>query len=164
MLKLKLQILWPPDAKSWLIWKDPDAGKYREQEEKGTTEDELVGWHHRLNGHGFGWIPGVGDGQGVLACFGSWDHWVGHKWETELNWSSITFQLSLNLIKIDGKIKIPFGKLLHGLKTSVLWRQLLCPFYKCKHLRVLEDPFHYDWVPSTLAMYPERAKPNMWKL
>ena len=44
-------ILWPPDAKSWLIWKDPDAGKDRRREEKGTTEDEMVGWHHQLNGH-----------------------------------------------------------------------------------------------------------------
>ena len=66
-------ILWPPDAKSWLIWKDPDAGKDWGQEEKGTTEDEMVGWHHQLNGHGFGWTPGVGDGQGGLVCCGSWD-------------------------------------------------------------------------------------------
>ena len=46
-------ILWLPDAKNWLIWKDPDAGKDWKQEEKGTTEDEIVGWHHRLNGHEF---------------------------------------------------------------------------------------------------------------
>ena len=65
-------ILWPPDAKSWLIWKDPDAGKDWGQEEKGTTEDEMVGWHHRLNGHEFGWAPGVGVGQGGLACCSSW--------------------------------------------------------------------------------------------
>ena len=65
-------ILWPPDAKSWLIWKDPDAGKDWGQEEKGTTEDEVAGWHHRLNGHAFGWIPGVADGQGSLVCCGSW--------------------------------------------------------------------------------------------
>ena len=52
-------ILWPPDAKSWLIWKDPDAGKDWGQEEKGMTEDEMVGWHHWLNGHVFGWTPGV---------------------------------------------------------------------------------------------------------
>ena len=65
-------ILWPPDVKSWLIWKDPDAGKDWGQEEKGTTEDEMVGWHHWLDGHGFGWTPGVGDGQGGLACWGSW--------------------------------------------------------------------------------------------
>ena len=64
-------MLWPPDGKSWLIWKDPDAGKDRRRE-KGTTEDEMVGWHHQLNGHGFGWTPGVGDGQGGLACCGSW--------------------------------------------------------------------------------------------
>ena len=66
-------ILWPPDVKNWLIWKDPDAGKDARREEKGTTEDEMVGRHYRLNGHGFGWSPGVGDGQGGLACCGSWD-------------------------------------------------------------------------------------------
>ena len=65
-------ILWPPDAKSWLIWKGPDAGKDWGQEEKGMTEDEMVGWYHRLNGHGFGWTPGVGDGQGGLECCCSW--------------------------------------------------------------------------------------------
>ena len=64
-------ILWPPAAKSWLIWKDPDAGKDWGQEEKGMTEDERVGWHHWHNGHGFGWTPGVG-GQGGLAYCGSW--------------------------------------------------------------------------------------------
>ena len=61
-------ILWPPDAKSWLIWKDPESGKDCRQEEKGMTEDEMVGWHHRHNGHEFGWTPGVGDGQGGLTC------------------------------------------------------------------------------------------------
>ena len=65
-------ILWPPDVKSWLIWKDPDAGKYWGQEEKGMTEDEMVGWHHQLNGHEFGWTPWVGDGQGGLECCSSW--------------------------------------------------------------------------------------------
>ena len=65
---------WPPGVKNWLFWKDPDAGKGWGQEEKGMTKDEMVGWHHRLNGHGFGWTPGVGDGQGGLACCGSWGH------------------------------------------------------------------------------------------
>ena len=67
-------ILWPANVKSWLIGKDPDTGKYWDQEEKGMTEDEIFGWHHRLNRHGFGWTPGVGDGQGGLACCGSWGH------------------------------------------------------------------------------------------
>ena len=72
MFKLKSPILWPPDVKSWLIWKDPDAEKDWRQEEKGMTEDEMVGWRHWLNGHGFGWTLGVGDGQWGLVCCGSW--------------------------------------------------------------------------------------------
>ena len=67
-------IFWPPDVKSWLIWKYADAGKDSRWEEKGTTEDEMVGWHHLLDGHGFGWTLGVGDGQGGLTCCSSWGH------------------------------------------------------------------------------------------
>ena len=63
-------ILWPPHAKSWLIGKDSDAGKDWGQE-KGTTEDEMAGWHHQLNVYEFEWTPGVGDRQGGLACCGS---------------------------------------------------------------------------------------------
>ena len=83
-------ILWPPDAESWLIGKDPDAGKNWGQEEKGTTEDEMVGWHHRHNGHGFGWTPGVADGQGGLECYGS--RGCKELYTTEqLNWTEITY-------------------------------------------------------------------------
>ena len=67
-------ILWPPDAKNWLIWKDPDAGKEWRWEEKGMTEDEMVGWHHRLKGHEFEWTPGVGGRQGSLPCCSPWGH------------------------------------------------------------------------------------------
>ena len=79
-------ILWPPDAKSWLIGKDLDAGKDWGQEEKGTTEDEMVGWHHRLNGHGFGWTLGVGDGQGGLVCCSPWGCKQSDTTE-QLNWT-----------------------------------------------------------------------------
>ena len=65
-------ILWPPDAKNWLIWKDPNAGKDSRQEKKGTTEDEMVGWHHQLSGHEFEQALGVGDGQGSVACCSPW--------------------------------------------------------------------------------------------
>ena len=65
-------ILWPPDVKIWLIRKDPDARKDWGPEEKEMTEDEMVGWHHWLNGHGFGWTPGFDDWQGGLACCGLW--------------------------------------------------------------------------------------------
>ena len=64
-------ILWSPDVKSWLTGKDPDAGRDWGQEEKGMAEGEMIGWHHRLNGHEFGWTPGVGDGQGGLECCSS---------------------------------------------------------------------------------------------
>ena len=84
-------ILWPP-VKSWLFWKDPDAGKDWRQEEKGTTEDEMVGWHHRLNGYGFGWTPGVGDGQGGLACCGLWGRKESDTIE-QLNWTEASLQV-----------------------------------------------------------------------
>ena len=74
MLKLKLQYFGPLMQRADSFEKDPDAGKDREQEENGTREDEMVGWHHRLNGHRSGWTPGVGDGQGGLAGCGSWGH------------------------------------------------------------------------------------------
>ena len=81
-------ILWPPDVKSWLIWKDPDAGNGWGQEEKGTTEDEMVGWHHQLNGYGFGWTPGVGDGQESLACCGPWGRKESDTTK-RLNWTEL---------------------------------------------------------------------------
>ena len=92
-------VLWPPDVKSWLIWRDPDAWKDWRREEKGTTEDEMAGWYHWLNGHEFEWTLGVGDGQGGLACcspYGSeeldtterlnWTEWV---------WSGISLEFQL---------------------------------------------------------------------
>ena len=77
-------VLWPPYAKSWLIGKDSDAGRDCGQEEKGTTEDEMAGWHHGLDGHESEWTPGDGDGQGGLTCCDSWGRRVGHDWATEL--------------------------------------------------------------------------------
>ena len=81
-------ILWPPDAKNGLIGKDPDAGNDWRQEEKETTEDEMFGWHHWLNGHEFEQALGVGDGKGSLVCCSPWGHRVWHNWATELNWNS----------------------------------------------------------------------------
>ena len=82
-------ILWPPHAKSWLIGKDPDSGRDWGQEEKGMTEDELAGWHYRLEAHEFVWTPRVGDGEGGLACCcDSWGR--GESDTTEwLNWTEL---------------------------------------------------------------------------
>ena len=82
-------IIWLPVAKNWLIWKDPDTGKDWKWEEKGMTEDEMVGWHQRLNEHEFGWTPGVGDGWGGLVCYNfTGSLRVGHDWAAELNWKA----------------------------------------------------------------------------
>ena len=81
--------LWPPDAKNWLIRKDPDAGRDWGQEDKGMTEEEMAVWHHQLDGYEFEWTPGVGDGQGGLAGCDSWSCSVGHDWATELNWTEL---------------------------------------------------------------------------
>ena len=79
-------MIWPPDARNWLIGKDPDAGRDQRKEEKGMTEGKMVGWYHRLNGHEFESTLGVGDGQGGLEYCSPRGHRVGHDWATELNW------------------------------------------------------------------------------
>ena len=110
-------ILWPPDAKNWLIWKDPHAGKGWRQEDKGMTEDEMVGWHHWFSGHEFEPTPGSGEGQGSLAYCSPW----GLKNQTQLNnwttkiyspgrlilWGLCIFQCGwtiLQLCKFDGTV------------------------------------------------------------
>ena len=85
-------ILWPPDVKSWLTGKDPDAGRDWGQEEKGTTENEVFGCHHWLDGHGFGWTLGVGDGQGGLAFCDSWGRKESDTTEW-LNWTELRFMI-----------------------------------------------------------------------
>jgi len=71
--EVETPIPWPPDAKNWLLGKDPDAREDWRQEDKGTIEDVMVGWHHRLNGHEFEQTPGIGDGQESLSCCSPWD-------------------------------------------------------------------------------------------
>ena len=97
MLKLQyfgvslFPIFRPPDVKNWLLGKDPDAGKDWRQKEKGSTEDEMVGWHHWLNGHECEQAPGVGDGQGSLVCCSPW----GRKsWTGLSDWTKLIEQLT----------------------------------------------------------------------
>ena len=88
MAEAEAPIFWPADAKSWLIWKDPDAGRDWGQEEKGTTEDEMVGWHHQLYRHEFEHASGVGDGQGSLVCCSPWGRKESDVTE-QLNWTEL---------------------------------------------------------------------------
>ena len=86
-------VLWPPRVKSWLIGKDSDAERDWGQEEKGTTEDGMAGWHHWLDGRESEWTPGVGDGQGGLACSDSWGCKELDTTETKLNWTELSAPL-----------------------------------------------------------------------
>jgi len=87
----EVPIFWPPDVKNWLIGKAPDAGKHWRQEEKGTTEDEMVRWYHWLDGHEFEQSWGAGGGQGSRACCKSMgSQRVEHNWVNELNWTVIS--------------------------------------------------------------------------
>ena len=95
-------ILWPPHAKSWLIWKDPDAGKDWGQEVKGTTEDEISGYHHWLDGRESGWTLGVGDGQGGLVCCSSWGRKESDTTEW-LNWTELNWRMHANTCKESNK-------------------------------------------------------------
>ena len=92
--KAETPVLWPPLVRSWLIGKDCDAGRDWGQEEKGTTEDEMAGWHHWLDGHESGWTLGVGDGQGGLACCDSWGCKESDTTEW-LNWTELKWNLFL---------------------------------------------------------------------
>ena len=120
-------ILWPPDAKSWLIWKDPDAGKDWGQEEKVMTEDEMFGWHYWLNGHEFGWTLAVGDGQG-LACCSPWGCRVRHnewlKWTEGYfhpnKWQQIMRRFTCTYFWINCSVLFQRGRLLT--LSSIIWR------------------------------------------
>ena len=117
-------ILWVSSAKNWLIGKDPDAGKDWRQEEKWKTEDEMVAWHHRLNGHEFKRALRIDNWQGNLVCCSPWSHRVRLDWVTELNWSFFEMKL-LNvggrLIRRDSQ---PF--MLLPQNPFWLWRSVNC--------------------------------------
>ena len=107
-------ILWPPDAKNRLIGKDPDAGRNWGQEEKGTTEDEMAGRHHCLDGRESEWTPGVGDGQGGLVCCDSWDRKESDTTErliwSDLIWYIVELYITLFYIfQVSGKCDIIFS-------------------------------------------------------
>ena len=98
--KAETPVLWPPHEKSWLIGKDSDAGRDWGQEEKGTTEDEMAGWHQQLDGREFEWTRGVGDGQGGLACCDSWGRKESDTTE-RLNWTEHVQNWTLYLLSTD---------------------------------------------------------------
>ena len=135
-------ILWPPDAKIWLIRKDPDTRKDWRQEEKEKTEDEMAGWHHWLDGRESGWTPGVGDGQGGLACCSLWGRKESDmtKW---LNWTEKSYLLrnctksnrgDMDPLRGCFYVPIPRLKLLSARNISQdLTRHFLLTAENCQH-------------------------------
>ena len=116
-------ILWPPDAKSWLIGEDSDAGRDWGQEEKGTTEDEIVGWHYWLNGYDFEQAAEVGDGQGNLVCCSPWSRQESDMTE-QLNWTKYIFKFLFILVRYSASLIFPQG-LIFPFKESLIafWLQ-----------------------------------------
>ena len=112
-------VFWPPDEKSRLIWKDPDAGKDWVQGEKGMTEDEMVGWHHWLDGRWFGWTPGVDDGQEGLACCGSWGRKESDTTEG-LNWRKIKVPDLTQSVDIDLLVSLCSLKYLRSYLSPII--------------------------------------------
>ena len=110
ILKLETPILWPPDAKNWVIGKDPDAGKDWRQEEKQLIEDEMVGWHHRLDGHEFEQAPGVGDRQGSLVCCSPWGC-IELDTTERLNWTEHIFKKAIWIHRFYNPQSVIFGLL-----------------------------------------------------
>ena len=121
--KAESLVLWPPHAKSWLIGKDSDAGRDWGQEEKRMTENEMAGWHHWLNGRESEWTPGVGDGQGGLACCNSWDRKESDMTE-RLNWTELSSLLPIMLRITNLILSRENYKVNQKVCSNALWNKL----------------------------------------
>ena len=135
--KAETPVLWPPHAKSWLIGKDSDAGRDWGQE-KGMTEDEMAGWHHRLNGRESEWTPGVGDEQGGLACYNSW----GHKESDTTEWLNWT-EMSAIVRWFAYSLALPFFGV--GIKTDL--------FQSCGHCWIFQICWDIEWSNFTASSF-----------
>ena len=152
MLKLKLPIVWPPDVKNWLIRKDPDAGQDWRQEEKGTTEDEMAGWHHQFNGHKFEQDLGVPDGQETLACCSQWGcreldmteqlNWTGLNWKYQTGYQEIHIPFALVCINYSlGKVHTDYSTNYVNNNRSTA---IICQFHLLTVQRKAENKYSWD--------------------
>ena len=152
MLKLKLQYFGQLMRRVDSLGKTMIMEGIGGQEEKGTTEDEMAGWHHRLDGREFEWTPGDGDGQGGLACCDSWGRRVGHDWTTELNWTELC-------CPVGGAIAQVFG---FSYLSCIIWQSAL--FRPIPHLSrflggsVVQNPSAYA---GDMSLIPELG--NLWR-
>ena len=163
--KAETPILWPPHVKSWLIGKDSDAGRDWGQEEKGTTEDETAGWHHWLDGRESQWTPGVGDGQGGLACCDSWGRKESDTTEW-LIWSDLKYLWITKPWKIQQPMKskssdrpVFFPFLLKGKFFSCVTRHSVVTSFKLKRI---SRAFSGGLVAKTLCSQCREPGFNPW--
>ena len=151
--KAETPVLWPPHAKSSLIGKDSDSGRDWGQEEKGTTEDEMAGWHHRLDGPEFEWTPGVGDGQGGLACCNSW----GHKESDRTEWLNWTESQDLN-----PSLFLNFCSSLHRGLSAVFYNRIDEMFFMCIQVSMLGSLLPLNSVFASCWDPWKAAKRRSW--
>ena len=136
-------ILWPPNVKNWVTGKDPDVGKDWRWEKKGTTEDEMVGWHHQSDGHEFEQAPGVGDGQGSLACCSPWGCKELDTTE-RLKWTDLTFYYCWILLSVKASTSVSLNlHFVYLLYNNICFIHFLClKFFLIIHL-LLKLPLCY---------------------
>ena len=150
--------------KSWLIRKDPHAGKDWGQEEKGTTEDEMVGWHHWCNGHEFEQAPGDSEQQGGLVCCSPWDHRVAHDWVTEQQHLSVPQHSWLHMSGLSVHLEECGYLLLTGPSArEPEWTMWVWDLVKKNH-SVYINPFLSQWQLTMLVLFsPTNIKSLIWK-
>ena len=160
-------VLWPPDAKNWLIGKDPDAGKDWQWEEKGTTEDEMVGWHHWRNGHEFEHALGVGDEQESLVCCSPWDRKESDMTEW-LNWTELNLRYDALFYILKVKVAQSCPTLcnsvdyaVHGLLQARILEWVAIPFS-----RESSQPRDWTWASCIAGRFftswATREVPEYW--
>ena len=144
-------VLWPPGGKSQLIGKDPDAGKDWGQEEKGTTEDEMAGWHHQLNGREFEWTPGVGDGQGGRRAA---IHGVTKSWTRLSNWTELNWTEEADIFKEFVSVSGALNQFLKG-------RHIKRRYHKCHTEQAVVEMLTSSSQPSPSSYYLLKCIPIM---
>ena len=176
-VEAKAPIFWPPDVKNWFTGKDPDSGKDWTQEEKRTTEDEMVGWHHRLNGHEFEEAPGVSDGQGTLACYSPWGCKESDTTEG-LNWVSPKLSFFDTQFFLLAESRIFSLKKIHKLFSLTLKILMCCSVLNCICCVQLCNPMDcrppgssvhgilqartLEWVTMTPSRWSYKPRDTTW--